>query len=158
MYGHLITPPILQLSQELIDEIIDDTPELKDLKSLSLVCHAFHPRCEKHIFASVKFSDIVVGWRKRTERIQEFIHILSRKPYIARYVRELHLGVEGRDQEWMVEDRDFLKIMNLIRFEEKKIVNLRRLSVHHLLHRSCCLFASRIWMTYPSPWSPIVLI
>ena len=137
-------PPILQLSQELIDEIIDNTPELKDLKSLSLVCWAFHPRCEKHIFASIMFdSDDAVGWDERATRIQEFINILSRKPYIASYVRELHLGLEGRDQEWIVEDSGFLKIMDLIRhsaarsplnkfelsgniFQQKKIINPRR--------------------------------
>ena len=108
-------PPILQLSQELIDEIIDDTPELEDLKSLSLVCQVFRPRCERHIFTSIRFhSDDAVGRGKRAKRIQQFIDILSRKPYVAGYVQELYLGVEGRDQEWIVKP-DFLKIMDLIR-------------------------------------------
>lgn len=108
-------PPIFQLSQEPIDEIIDDTPELEDLMSLSLVCQVFRPRCEKHLFTSVRFSDIAVRRGKRAKRGQEFIDILSRKPYIASYVQELQVGVEGRDQAWIVEDPGFLRIMDLIR-------------------------------------------
>ena len=117
--GYLERPPILQLSQELIDEIIDDTvtPMKKDLMSLSLVCRAFRPRCEKHIFTSIRFSNIAVGWGTTTsdrgKRILKFLDILSRKPYIAGHVRELHLGV-GEDQEWIMEP-GFLKIMDFIR-------------------------------------------
>jgi hypothetical protein len=110
-------PPILQLSQELIDEIIDDTvtPTKKDLMSLSLVCRAFRPRCEKHIFTSIRFSNIAVncGTSDRAKKILKFLDILSRKPYIAGHVRELHLGV-GKDQEWIMEP-GFLKIMDFIR-------------------------------------------
>ena len=121
--GCFETPPILQLSQELIDEIIDDTvtPTKKDLMSLSLVCRAFRPRCEKHIFTSIRFSNFTVGWgttaTDRAKRILKFLDILSRKPYIAGHVQELHLDVWGYDQEWIVEP-GFLKIMDFIRQSE----------------------------------------
>jgi len=84
--------------------------------SLSLVSQVFRPRCEKHLFTSISFSNISSPWSRRAKRIQEFIDILSRKPYIAGYVRGLHLGVgDGRDQEWTVQNPGFLKIMDLIR-------------------------------------------
>ena len=114
---HNERPPILRLSQEIIDEIIDHVPKHKDLMSLSLVCQALRPRCEKHLFTSIRFSNIASSWSRKTGRFKfkDFIDILFRKPYIAGYIRELHLGVGyGRDPELTVEDPGFLKIMDLI--------------------------------------------
>lgn len=108
-------PPILQLSQEVIDEIVDKIP-LAALFTLSLVGRLFRPRCEKHIFTSILFFQDGSRWPLgESARVKGFIDILSRKPYIAGYVRELHLGVDEGSQEWIVEKPGFLEIMDLIR-------------------------------------------
>ncbi|KDR83031.1 hypothetical protein GALMADRAFT_206722 [Galerina marginata CBS 339.88] len=121
---------ILRLSQEIVDEIVDyfyPEEDLWTLIALTLTCRAFVSRSQMQIFTTIKFSSDT--WRPghqgaRSKRIQRFLDILYAAPYIARYVRGLILTISSFDNDWVAEDAQFIRIMEVIRQSGSCIRNL----------------------------------
>lgn len=104
------------LAQEIIDNIIDwcSSPrDLKILKSCALVCRAFLPRSQRHIFASIRMPCALQQGKIRTggRQIDELYDILKRSPHIAGYVREIRLVVKDHDS-WSAGNPKFEWIMD----------------------------------------------
>ena len=107
---------ISRLAQEIIDNIIDycSIPrDLKILKNCALVCRAFLPRSQRHIFFGIKISCSIHQGEIRTggRRLDELYDILQHSPHIAGYVREIRLVVKDNDS-WVAGNPKFEWIMD----------------------------------------------
>jgi hypothetical protein len=110
--------PIYQLSQELVDTIVDDLAELlkdwpfdrwEDLSNCSLVCKSFLPRSQYHLFYRIKIKSAGhVDHELCTERCEELGQILMQSPHIATYIQELRLEVQSDDNIWIHRNPSFL--------------------------------------------------
>jgi hypothetical protein len=108
----------LQLPQETVDALVDylhETEGQQQMRVCSLIHRSFTPRAQYYLFSSIRFSsDIAPRGRKRSQRIRYLNGILRRKPYIAEFVRDIHLCLSPSDAEWITEDSDFLDTMKLL--------------------------------------------
>lgn len=116
--------PIYQLSQELIDEIIDTLAfSTRDqwqgqracLSSCSLVCRSFVPRSQMYLFSRIALmGDSKHVSRNTSRRVKPFLEILEARPSIASHVQELQLVMRSGQSSWLSEGPDFAKLVDLI--------------------------------------------
>jgi hypothetical protein len=104
------------LAQEIIDNIIDwcSFPrDLKVLKNCALVCRAFLPRSQRHIFVGIRIACEIHQGEIRTggRRLDELYDILQHSPHIAGYVREIRLVVKDNGS-WVAGNPKFEWIMD----------------------------------------------
>ena len=114
--------PISQLSQELVDKIIDDLAESleglrvhrwHDLSHCSLVCKSFLPRSQYHIFRTIKIqSEGAFEHELCIKRCEELGRILTQSPHIGIYVQELHLEIQPNDKICLHQTPSFLQAIN----------------------------------------------
>jgi hypothetical protein len=78
-------PP--ELLYQILDFIRDD---LCSLKQCVLVCRAFLPKCQSHIFSVIRFTH---PYHAR-QQCQSFYHLISSNPDITTHVRELHISCD----------------------------------------------------------------
>ncbi|KDR74652.1 hypothetical protein GALMADRAFT_559506 [Galerina marginata CBS 339.88] len=122
--------PFSDLSQELIDEIIDalfdnhDTDkrefdlatselsprEMSDFCACALVCRSFRHRSQKHIFSSMTVLGIRSTEFDHWGRVDDLCEILQANPRVACHVRRLCFNMDNTTQ-WLVENPDFLHLM-----------------------------------------------
>ena len=127
------------LAQEIIDNIIDccSSPrDLKILKVLSLVCRAFLPRSQRHIFVGIRIACAIHKGEIKTggKRLDEFYDILQHSPHIAGYVREIRLVVKDNDSCWAAGNPKFEWIMD----------HLTRNRVFNRFHIDCHLSGDKV--------------
>lgn len=127
-----------RLAQEIIDNIIDfcSTPkDLKILKVLSLVCRAFLPRSQRHIFVGIRIACAIHQGEIKTggKRLDELYDILQHSPHIAGYVREIRLVVKDNDS-WAAGNPKFEWIMD----------HLTRNRVFNRFHIDCHLSGDKV--------------
>lgn len=115
-------PSISQLSQELIDRIIDAVIEYnetfesrKTLVSSSLVCRSFRSRSQKLLYLHVTID---------AQRIDSFYRLVKNHSIIAGYVEDLELLLTNNDYKWVWEDQRFMRIMDML---ARPISSLRKL-------------------------------
>jgi len=108
----------LQLPQEVVDTIVDylhQTEGRQEMRLCSLIHGSFTYRAQYHLFSSIQFSsDSPSGRRRRSQRICHLNEILHRKPYIAEFVRDIHIRLSPSDAEWITEDSDILDTLTLL--------------------------------------------
>jgi len=108
----------LQLPQETVDTFVDylyETEGRQQMRVCSLVHPSFTPRAQYYLFSKIRFSsDIAPRDKRRTQRIHYLNEILLRKPYIAEFVRDIHLCLSPTDTEWITEASGFLDTMRLL--------------------------------------------
>ena len=127
-----------RLAQEIIDNIIDccSSPrDLKILKVLSLVCRAFLPRAQRHIFVGIRIACAIHQGEIKTggKRLDELYEILQHSPHIASYVREIRLVVKDNDS-WAAGNPKFEWIMD----------HLTRNRVFNRFHIDCHLSGDKV--------------
>ena len=127
-----------RLAQEIIDNIIDccSSPrDLKILKVLSLVCRAFLPRSQRHIFVGIRIACAIHQGEIKTggRRLDELYDILQHSPHIAGYVREIRLVVKDNDS-WAAGNPKFEWIMD----------HLTRNRVFNRFHIDCHLSGDKV--------------
>ena len=127
-----------RLAQEIIDNIIDccSSPrDLKVLKVLSLVCRAFLPRSQRHIFVGIRIACAIHQGEIKTggRRLDELYDILQHSPHIAGYVREIRLVVKDNDS-WSAGNPKFEWIMD----------HLTRNRVFNRFHIDCHLSGDKV--------------
>ena len=118
------------LPQEIIDNIIDCSAlprDLKVLKNYALVCRAFLPRAQRHIFVGVRIFCAIQQGKIRTggRRLDELYDILHHSPHIAGYVREIRLVVKDNGSwvvgnpkfEWIVDKLTRNTVFNRFHFD-----------------------------------------
>ncbi|KIM36985.1 hypothetical protein M413DRAFT_31161 [Hebeloma cylindrosporum] len=100
-------PPIYQISQELIDKIIDDLAESLE--------GSFLPRSQYHIFRRIKIESEGAFLHKYTiKRCKALGQILTQSPQIATYVQELRLDIQPNDKIGLHETPSFMQAINQI--------------------------------------------
>ena len=110
--------PILNLSQELLDVIVDtvafNNPFAlhRDLRSCSSISSTFCSRSQLHLFTRTCFGSICRD--TRIEQISRLLDVLVVNPQLAAYVKEICLYVPQWDPPWIGEDAKFLRIVNII--------------------------------------------
>jgi len=108
----------LQLPQEMVDALVDylhQTEGRQQTRVCSLIHRSFTYRAQYYLFSSIKFSSGTSrGRRMRSQRICHLNEILRRKPYIAEFVRDIHICLSPLDAEWITEDLDILDTMRLL--------------------------------------------
>ncbi|KAJ7022141.1 hypothetical protein C8F04DRAFT_1402503 [Mycena alexandri] len=83
------------LSQELVDMVIDNVDLPKDLEALSLVSRPFVAGTQARIFRHLTLSsDTGTGLFKRSGTLPKLSAILSRSPHLGAYVRDLHINLD----------------------------------------------------------------
>ena len=113
-----IMSSFLQLPQEVVDDIVDylhQTEGRQEMRVCSLIHDSFTYRAQYHLFSSIQFSsDSSPGRGRRSQRICLLNEILHRKPYIAEFVRDIHICLSPFDAEWITEDSDILDTLRLL--------------------------------------------
>lgn len=108
----------LQLPQEVVDALVDylhKTEGRQQTRVCSLIHRSFTYRAQYYLFSSIQFSsDTSRGGRRRFQRICHLNEILRRKPYIAEFVRDIHIYLSPSEAEWITEDSDILDTMRLL--------------------------------------------
>ncbi|KIM35657.1 hypothetical protein M413DRAFT_32317 [Hebeloma cylindrosporum] len=109
---------------EIIDEVIDmiacefehDWHFKQELmKKCSLACKAFLHRSQQHLFSCIEIkSGFDCDNEKRAQMCQRLNNLLKQTPYFADYIRELHLRLPAKNNEWVSHDPTFLSIMDCI--------------------------------------------
>ena len=127
-----------RLAQEIIDNIIDycSSPrDLKILKVLALVCRAFLPRSQRHIFVGIRIACAIHQGEIKTggKRLDDLYEILQNSPHIAGYVREIRLVVQDNDS-WAAGNPKFEWIMD----------HLSRNRVFNRFHIDCHLSGDKV--------------
>jgi len=107
-----------RLPQEIVDTIVDGcslSRNLKILRNCALVCRAFLPRSQRHIFLGIRISCAIQRGKMLTggRRLDELYNILQRSPHIAGYVRDIRLVVKD-NRSWVVGNPKFEWIMDLL--------------------------------------------
>ncbi|PPQ96804.1 hypothetical protein CVT26_006229 [Gymnopilus dilepis] len=92
------------LPQEIIDLILDYVFVLghdstTDISTCALICRAFRPRCQMHLFRKVELTSSET--RNRVERINDFQTILHCSNNIALYVQAIRLTIWSHDSAWL---------------------------------------------------------
>jgi hypothetical protein len=130
----------LQLPQEGVDALVDylhKTEGRQQTRVCSLIHRSF--TYKYYLFSNIQFSsDTPRGGRIRSQRICHLNEILRRKPYIAEFVRDIHICLSPLDAEWITEDPDIFERM-------------RRLIRSECAPRKCFVEKK------PYPWSPEIL-
>ncbi|KAJ6537394.1 hypothetical protein DFH09DRAFT_1178130 [Mycena vulgaris] len=85
----MLFPSLLsRFPQELIELLIDECRQsTRTLRSCALVCRAFRPRSQAHIFAHV---ECVLFYS--TESLQRLYDVLSDSPHLAQHIRSLRIA------------------------------------------------------------------
>ena len=84
-----------------------------DLSHCSLVCKAFLPRSQYHIFRSIQIqSEGAFEHELCIKRCEELGRILTQSPHIAVYVQELHLEIQPNDKICLHQTPSFLQAIN----------------------------------------------
>ncbi|KAF8954341.1 hypothetical protein BDZ97DRAFT_1928476 [Flammula alnicola] len=122
-------PPISQLSQELIDKILDHVAANSsgwlgdNLLQCAFVSRSFRPRSQLYIFSSI---DIRGGSETREEKVQNLLEIIQDNPEIAHYIEELSLECTDNEYSWIFEDQTFIDVMERILTSDRP---LRKLTI-----------------------------
>ncbi|KIM35653.1 hypothetical protein M413DRAFT_326504 [Hebeloma cylindrosporum] len=116
--------PITQISQELVDKIIDELAESLEndlsyrwdgLSRCSLACRSFLPRSQYHIFRRIKIqSEGAFHHDFTVKHCKELCRILTQSPQIATYVRELRLDIRQDDKIGLHETPSFMRAISQI--------------------------------------------
>ncbi|KAF8876878.1 hypothetical protein CPB84DRAFT_1966488 [Gymnopilus junonius] len=125
-------PPIANLSQELIDNIIDHIAADSqpgctgflggNLQQCALVSRSFRPRSQLQIFSFIHIRGDPSS--KRQHIVQNLLQIIHDHPDIAHYIEELSLECTDLEPSWMYEDPSFLSILECISTSGKPLRKL----------------------------------
>lgn len=122
--------PTSQLSQELIDQILDHVAADSNSKRLAgsllqcaLVSRSFCPRSQSLLFSSIDLGRPSKK-RMRDEKIQGLLDLVQDNPCIANYIEELSLECADYEYSWIYEDQAFINVMKRISASEKPLRKL----------------------------------
>ena len=114
----MLNPPLSLLSNELLTLIVehlDALPySLEAIRDLSLTDHAFTPICQNLIFRILQVGSDDVTKIRISYQLKKFQTILNEKPSAADQVRVLRLFLSQKQDEWVLKDPIFIRILDLI--------------------------------------------
>ncbi|KIM36976.1 hypothetical protein M413DRAFT_279957 [Hebeloma cylindrosporum] len=117
--------PILRLSQELLDGIIDAVAILDieedyydggfpSICACSLVFRGFLSQSRWHLFSKISIgclAHVQETVSRSLERIKSLYYIMKRNPQIVAYIQELTLKTAPGNNTWITEDPYFRRIL-----------------------------------------------
>ncbi|CAA7261182.1 unnamed protein product [Cyclocybe aegerita] len=128
--------PICELSQELINAIVDIIYEdvsrepwtvtlaMHHLYSYPLICSAFLHRSQSHIFAEIRLGKKDGDKQNRSHRNKVLAKLLARNPHLADHIHSLHLTLPKKDNAWIHKDQHFLRVLPLITDNGRRLKKL----------------------------------
>ncbi|KAF9532867.1 hypothetical protein CPB83DRAFT_903375 [Crepidotus variabilis] len=123
-----MTTSFSDLSQELIDEVIDRLAilDVYSLPSISLISRSFQHRAQFHIFYTLHFGLLGDGFDpddRRSRRLESLHDALLGQPRLTTYPHRLILTPFYNDSNWIHENQTFLAIIGMLE-------NLSKIVIH----------------------------
>ncbi|KAJ3507142.1 hypothetical protein NLJ89_g6473 [Agrocybe chaxingu] len=150
------------LPQEVVDDIINGIAQeeraLDLLLACSLVCRAFLPRSQKHIFHKLVIRSDEdnekdsPGNKRRTQRIKLLLTILEERPQIAELVQHVHIqcALEMGSVLWLAKDKGLHNLMGTLRKTENPFRTFETTNMQLLTSEGELVF-SRFWVPFIAP-------
>ena len=114
----MLSPPLSLLSNELLSLIVEHLAalsySLKAIRDLSLADRAFTPICQNIIFRTLQIGHDDVTKTRILYQLKMFQTILNQKPSAANQVRSIRLLLLLKQNEWVLNDPTFIRILDLI--------------------------------------------
>ncbi|PPQ80892.1 hypothetical protein CVT25_001902 [Psilocybe cyanescens] len=116
----MLSSTIPRLPQQVVDRIVDEQPTTsRNLQVHTPVCWLFRTQYQRHLFRCIIID---------RGRIDSFYGILATNPSIADYVRAIELRISHGGLDWIPEDEQFLKAMELLTRTSKPSLQSLRVS------------------------------